>query len=65
MSDPGQVARGSAGDLRKTAQAVLLSTSFGTMGRQLRKKPLALLGALGTMAAIWWYALRPRFRKRP
>lgn len=35
------------------------------MGRRLTKKPLAVLGMLGTMAAVWWYALRPRFRKRP
>ena len=34
------------------------------MGRKLPKKPLALLGALGTMGAIWWYALRPRFGQR-
>jgi hypothetical protein len=34
------------------------------MGRQIAKKPLALLGTLGTMAAIWWFALRPRFSKR-
>jgi hypothetical protein len=34
------------------------------MGRRLTKKPLALLGSLGTMAAIWWFALRPRIRKR-
>lgn len=35
------------------------------MGRRMAKKPLALLGTLGTMAGIWWFALRPRFRKRP
>lgn len=35
------------------------------MARSLKKKPLALLGSLGTMAAVWWFALRPRFRKRP
>jgi hypothetical protein len=35
------------------------------MGHRSTKKPLALVGALGTMAAIWWYALRPRFRTKP
>jgi hypothetical protein len=34
------------------------------MDRSVAKKPLALLGSLGTMAAIWWFALRPRFRNR-
>lgn len=34
------------------------------VSRSLAKKPLALLGMLGTMAGIWWFALRPRFRKR-
>lgn len=34
------------------------------MARKLGKKPFALLGTLGTMAAIWWFALRPRIRKR-
>jgi hypothetical protein len=34
------------------------------MGRSVVKKPLAVLGSLGTMAAIWWFALRPRFRHR-
>ena len=28
------------------------------------KKPLAVLGALATMAGVWWFALRPRLRKR-
>jgi len=37
---------------------------FTRMGRRIAKKPLALFGTLGTMAAIWWFALRPR-RKRP
>jgi hypothetical protein len=35
------------------------------MAQKSKKKPLAFLGTLGTMAAIWWFALRPRFRKRP
>jgi hypothetical protein len=34
------------------------------MGRSFVKKPLALIGSLGTMAAVWWFALRPRLRKR-
>ncbi len=34
------------------------------MARNLARKPIAVLGTLGTMAAIWWYALRPRFGKR-
>jgi hypothetical protein len=34
------------------------------MGRPLAKKPLAVFGTLATMAGIWWFALRPRFRKR-
>jgi hypothetical protein len=42
-----------------------LSATFGRMGCRSTKKPLALLGALGTMAAVWWFALRPRFRNRP
>ena len=40
-------------------------TTLTAMGRKLAKKPIALVGSLGTMAAIWWFALRPRFRKRP
>lgn len=39
------------------------SATVAAMARPL-KKPLALLGTLGTMAGIWWFALRPRFRKR-
>jgi hypothetical protein len=27
-------------------------------------KPLALFGALGTIASIWWFALKPRFNAR-
>jgi hypothetical protein len=23
-------------------------------------KPMAILGVLGTMASIWWFALKPR-----
>jgi len=42
---------------------ISLSTTITLMGRPL-KKPLAFLGTLGTMAGIWWFALRPRFRKR-
>jgi hypothetical protein len=40
------------------------SSIVATMAKGSKKKPLALLGALGTMAAIWWYALRPRLGKR-
>jgi hypothetical protein len=35
-----------------------------SVGSQRRKKPIAVLGTLGTMAAIWWFALRPRLGKR-
>ena len=31
---------------------------------KLPKKPLAVVGALSTMAAVWWFALRPRGKKR-
>lgn len=34
------------------------------MGRKLLNKPVALMGTLGTMAAIWWFALRPRRKSR-
>jgi len=27
-------------------------------------KPAALVGALATMAGIWWFALRPRRKRR-
>ncbi|HXW33783.1 MAG TPA: hypothetical protein VEJ87_04330 [Acidimicrobiales bacterium] len=27
-------------------------------------KPLAVLGALGTIASIWWFALKPRRKRR-
>jgi cbb3-type cytochrome oxidase subunit 3 len=27
-------------------------------------KPLAALGAFGTIVSIWWFALRPRRKKR-
>jgi hypothetical protein len=27
-------------------------------------KPLAVLGALGTIASIWWFALKPRRKKK-
>jgi hypothetical protein len=27
-------------------------------------KPLAFFGALGTIASIWWFALKPRFKQR-
>jgi hypothetical protein len=38
---------------------------LASMGRPLAKKSFAVLGTLGTMAGIWWFALRPRFHKRP
>jgi hypothetical protein len=27
-------------------------------------KPLAFVGALGTIVSIWWFALKPRFKER-
>jgi hypothetical protein len=30
------------------------------MSKRSAKKPLAIFGTLGTMAAVWWFALRPR-----
>lgn len=48
---------------RSVRTAPALSTIVAAMGRPFVKKPLAVLGTLGTMAAVWWFALRPRFRK--
>ena len=30
------------------------------MGKRKLLKPMAALGVLGTMASIWWFALKPR-----
>jgi hypothetical protein len=35
------------------------------MPGRLGKKPFAILGAVVSMAGIWWFALRPRLRKKP
>lgn len=36
------------------------STTLSRMSKRSAKKPLAIFGTLGTMAAVWWFALRPR-----
>jgi hypothetical protein len=53
-----------AWDSLRSEMTVLPSTILAVMGRPLVKKPLAVLATLSTMAGIWWFALRPRFRKR-
>lgn len=30
------------------------------MAKRKLLKPVAILGVLGTMASIWWFALKPR-----
>ncbi len=34
------------------------------MAKRKLLKPMAALAALGTMASIWWFALKPRRKHR-
>lgn len=61
---PRPAGRRHAGLAARPLRSDRSSTILKAMGRALVKKPFAILGTLGTMAAIWWFALRPRLRNR-
>ena len=36
------------------------SGRVGVVAKRKLLKPMAILGVLGTMASVWWFALKPR-----